>query len=143
MSISPEENEDSYQGIIEAIIQQIVGLSSLKYTIIILGSFLLKIEHESLAIFALLSNLHIFSPLLFENTFDNVKNIYFSFNKARMQLLSVQKHFKHRINSTAIKSISKFYHSVLKQTYKINHVALQEVLIFLGTLFKDYQKIAS
>lgn len=82
LALSPEVDYHLYQKILQAILNQIIALTSLKYTIVIFRSFLCKLKDETFGKFAILSLFHIFYPLVFDATFDDLKSLYSELKQA-------------------------------------------------------------
>ena len=76
-----------YKDAVSAIINQIVGLSSLKYSVVILRGFLFKLEEHKFSKFIILSHLYIYTSLLFDPTLEDIKNLYIEFKQLSNQII--------------------------------------------------------
>ena len=76
-----------YEEAVSTIINQIVGLSSLKYSIVIFKSFLWKIEEHKFAKFIILSHLYLYAPLLFDPILEDINHLYNDFRNISSQII--------------------------------------------------------
>ena len=76
-----------YKDAIFAIINQIIGFSSLKYSVVILKSFLLKVEEHKFGQFIILSHLYLFAPLIFDPILEDINNLFNDFRKVSSEVV--------------------------------------------------------
>jgi hypothetical protein len=76
-----------YRDTVENILSQIVAISSVKYSLVLLRSFLFKLGEQKFSKFIVLSHLYLYAPLLFDPTLEDIKTLYLEFNQLSNEIL--------------------------------------------------------
>ena len=81
LSLTPTSPYHLYKESISTIINQMIALSSLKYSVVLLRGLICKLAQHTFSKFIVLSNMYAFGALLFDPTLEDLKALYREFKE--------------------------------------------------------------